>query len=107
MEFVALGSRPAVNLPAIVAVMVAVSLTCPILGAKRERSAARTCGQVRLDAASVTVRDVLTSIYSAHQVGCSNVRVVRDEEAAGSNPATPTSSEGIRSPQIRLTAGGE
>ena len=34
-------------------------------------------------------------------------RFVRDEEAAGSNPATPTSSEGVRSSRDRLTAGGE
>jgi len=33
--------------------------------------------------------------------------LVRDEEAAGSNPATPTSSEGICSPPDLLTASGE
>jgi len=71
------------------------SRACPILGAKRERLAARTCGHMRLDAASVAVRNMLTSVYSTHHASCSNVCVVRDEEAAGSNPATPTSSEGI------------
>jgi hypothetical protein len=34
-------------------------------------------------------------------------RFVRDEEAAGSNPATPTSSEGMRLAPVRPMAGGE
>jgi hypothetical protein len=47
-------------------------------------------GQLRLDAVSLTVHSALTSTYIPHQVRYSNVCVVRDEEAAGSNPATPT-----------------
>jgi hypothetical protein len=69
---------------------------CPILGAKRERLAVRRYGQMRLDAVNVAARNVLTSVYSAHPVCCSSVRVVRDEEATGSNPATPTSSDVVR-----------
>jgi hypothetical protein len=42
------------------------------------------------DAVSLTVHSTPTSAYSPHQVRYSNVRAVRDEEAAGSNPATPT-----------------
>jgi hypothetical protein len=60
-----------------------------------------------LDTFNIATRNVLTSVYSAHQVCCSTVCAVRDEEAAGSNPATPTSSEGVRSSRDRLTAGGE
>ena len=75
-------------------VLCRLACACPILGAKRERSPARTYGQMRLDAFSVTTRNVLTSVYSAHQV-CSNVCAVRDNETAGSNPATPTNSEGM------------
>ncbi len=63
---------------------------CPILGAKRERSAARMYGQMPLDTVSIAARNVLTSVYSTHQACYSNVCAVRDEEAAGSNPATPT-----------------
>jgi hypothetical protein len=51
-------------------------------------------GQLRSDAVSLTEHSALTSTYIPHQVRYSNVCVVRDEEAAGSNPATPTSSEG-------------
>jgi len=50
---------------------------------------------VRPDAVSLTACSAPTGAYSPHQVPYSNVRAVRDEEAAGSNPATPTSSEGI------------
>ena len=52
-------------------------------------------GQMRSDAISLTAHSALTSSYVPHQVRYSNVCVVRDEEAAGSNPATPTSSEGV------------
>jgi hypothetical protein len=48
------------------------------------------------DAVSLTAHSALTSSYSPHQVRYSNVCVVRDEAAASSNPATPTSSEGVR-----------
>ena len=53
------------------------------------------CGQMRSYAVNLTANSAPTSAYSPHQVRYSNVRAVRDEEAAGSNPATPTSSEGI------------
>ena len=36
------------------------------------------------------MHNMLTSTYSPNQVCYSNVCAVRDEEAAGSNPATPT-----------------
>ena len=45
------------------------------------------------DAVSLTAHSALTSSYSPNQVRYSNVCAVRDEEAAGSNPATPTSSQ--------------
>ena len=52
------------------------------------------CGHMRLDAVSLTAHSALTSVYIHGQVHYySNVCVVRDEEAAGSNPATPTSSQ--------------
>jgi hypothetical protein len=51
---------------------------------------------MRSDAVSVAARNVLTSIHGPNQVCYSNVCVVRDEAAAGSNPATTTSSEGMR-----------
>ena len=63
------------------------------------------CGQLRSDAVSLTVHGALTSTYITHQVRYSNVCVVRDEEAAGSNPATPTSSEGMQIPAHRRIAG--
>ena len=47
-------------------------------------------GQLRSDAANLTVHNALTSTYIPHEVRYSNVCAVRDEEAAGSNPATPT-----------------
>jgi hypothetical protein len=45
---------------------------------------------VRPAAVSLTVHSALTSTYIPHQVRYPNVCLVRDEEAAGSNPATPT-----------------
>ena len=48
------------------------------------------CGQIRSDTVRLTEHSALTSTYAPHQVRYSNVCVVRDEEAAGSNPATPT-----------------
>ena len=53
------------------------------------------CGPVRLDAVSVAAYSVLNRANTSYQPACTAVSVVRDEEAAGSNPATPTSSEGI------------
>jgi len=43
------------------------------------------------NAVNVAMHNTLTSAYNRHQVSYSNVCAVRDEEAAGSNPATPTS----------------
>jgi hypothetical protein len=51
---------------------------------------AASLAHVRPDAVSLTAHSVLTSAYIPHQVCYSNVCAVRDEEAAGSNPATPT-----------------
>jgi hypothetical protein len=48
------------------------------------------CGQMRSDTVSLTEHSSLTSAYIHDQVRYSNVCAVRDEEAAGSNPATPT-----------------
>jgi hypothetical protein len=44
-------------------------------------------GQMR---SNVAVWNALTNADASYQVAYSNVRAVRDEEAAGSNPATPT-----------------
>ncbi len=63
----------------------------PIPGAKRERPAACMCGHMRLGAVSLTAHSDLTSACIHDQVCYSNVCSVRDEGAAGSNPATPTS----------------
>ena len=46
--------------------------------------------QVRSDAVSMTASGFLTSADASHQVACTRASAVRDEEAAGSNPATPT-----------------
>ena len=48
--------------------------------------------QVRLGAVSLTTLSALTSVYYPYQVCYSNVSVVRDEEATGSDPAIPTDS---------------
>ena len=64
---------------------------------------AAICGPVRLDAVSVTAYNVLSRANISYQPACTGVSVVRDEEATGSNPATPTSSDGIRlSPDRRI-----
>ena len=42
------------------------------------------------DTVSLTEHSALTSAYIHNQISYSNVCAVRDEEAAGSNPATPT-----------------
>jgi len=54
---------------------------------------------LRSNAVNVAAHNVLTSTYVPNQVCCSNVCAVRDEEAAGSNPATPTQVTG----HIRLS----
>jgi hypothetical protein len=53
-------------------------------------------GLVRLDAASVTACGVLSRVDIFGQPACIGDSVVRDEEAASSNPATPASSAGVR-----------
>ena len=50
---------------------------------------------MRSNAVNVAVHNALTSAYIPSQVCYSNVCAVRDEEAAGSNPATPTSSQAM------------
>jgi hypothetical protein len=66
---------------------------------------AASSAHMRPAAVSLTVYSALTSTYIPHQVRYSNVCVVRDEEASGSNPVTPASSAGVgcccRSPRIR------
>jgi hypothetical protein len=54
---------------------------------------------VRSDAVNAAMHNALTSAYITKQVRYSNVCAVRDEEAAGSNPATPTQVTG----HIRLS----
>jgi hypothetical protein len=49
----------------------------------------------------LTAHSALTSTFIPHQVRYSNVCVVRDEEAAGSNPTAPTRAK-ILSGIIRL-----
>jgi len=67
----------------------------PVVPDSGSETGAASRARVRPDAVNLTVLSALTSAHNPHQVCCSNVRAVRDEEAAGSNPATPTSSEGI------------
>jgi hypothetical protein len=54
---------------------------------------------VRSDAVSAAAHNALTSAHIPNQASYSNVCAVRDEEAAGSNPATPTQVTG----HIRLS----
>ena len=51
---------------------------------------AAACAQVRSDAVNLTVRNSLISADTSHRLGYTRASPVRDEEAAGSNPATPT-----------------
>jgi len=60
-------------------------------GSGQPRAGVVRCGQMPV---SLAPPSALTSTYIHSQVRYSNVCPVRDEEAAGSNPATPTSSEG-------------
>ena len=48
-------------------------------------------GPARLGAVSVTASGVLSRVDTSYQPACTCACAVRDEEAAGSNPATPTS----------------
>ena len=64
---------------------------CPILGATWERRSAVRCGQKRSDDVNTAVSTRLTCRNVLDQEPCSRALSVRDEEAAGSNPATPTS----------------
>jgi hypothetical protein len=59
------------------------------------------------DAVVFIVGGALTRAHNNHQVHYSNVCAVRDEKAAGSNPATPTSSEGTPPAPNRLTDSAE
>ena len=65
------------------------SVTSMVSDSGSETGAASSA-HTRSDAVSLTVHSALTSTYIPHQVRYSNVCVVRDEETAGSNPATPT-----------------
>jgi len=56
------------------------------------------------DAVSSTAHRSLTSAYIPHLVRYSNVCAVRDEEVAGSNPATPTQVTGTITIFIALPA---
>jgi hypothetical protein len=47
-------------------------------------------GLVRLNAVNVAACSVLSRVDTSNQPACTGVSVVRDEEAAGSKPATPT-----------------
>jgi hypothetical protein len=53
-------------------------------------------GLVRSDAVSEAACSVLSRADTSDQPACTDVSVVRDEEAAGSNPATPTRSDVVR-----------
>ena len=68
---------------------------CRISGAKRERPLVYT---PESDTVSVAARAAVTSTYVICQSLCSRGGVVRDEEAAGSNPATPTQVKGHSPP---------
>jgi len=54
------------------------------------RVGAGTRCPVRSNAVNATACSVLSRVDSSDQSTCTSVRVVRDEEAAGPNPATPT-----------------
>jgi hypothetical protein len=60
---------------------------CPILGAKGERRPSVRCAQTRVQEAD---RESVTCADARELIFCTSARPVRDEEAAGSNPATPT-----------------
>ena len=64
--------------------------SCPALGADWERRLAGMCGQTRSDTVIVPRMNVSDVLDAVVQRTCRPERSVRDEEAAGSNPATPT-----------------
>src|SRR5215469_10800097 len=51
------------------------------------------CAEVRSGAVSMATHTALTIAYTSNQASYSNVCADLDEETAGSNPATPTSSQ--------------
>jgi hypothetical protein len=73
----------------------------PVVSDSGSETGAASRAHMRPGAVGLTALSALISTYGPHQVCYPNVRVVRDEEAAGSNPTTPTRSEGTR-----LAAGG-
>jgi hypothetical protein len=68
------------------------SLPCLAVGAEWEQRSAASWGQTRSDTVIVAIPNSLTCGNAVKQRLCSPERSVRDEEAAGSNPATPTQS---------------
>jgi hypothetical protein len=63
--------------------------------------------QVRSDTVYEADRGSVTCADAREQALRNPARPVRDEEAAGSNPATPTRSQGIQPAADRLAAGAE
>jgi hypothetical protein len=63
--------------------------------------------QMRSSQAIVTRSTLLTWINAANEAHRCPVSSVRDEEAAGSNPATPTMSQGVRHFRNRCPGGAE
>ena len=78
----------------------------PVASDSGSETGAASRAHVRPAAVSLAALSALISAHDRHQVCYSNVGVVRDEEAGGSNPATPTSSEAMRVLRDRLAAGG-
>jgi hypothetical protein len=68
------------------------SVPCRLAGVSDSGSkmGATARGPVRLDAVSRAACSALSRIDTSEQPACTRARAVRDEEAAGSNPATPT-----------------
>jgi hypothetical protein len=64
--------------------------SCPILGAVWERRSAVRYGQTRSYGVNIAASTGLTCRNVPDRACCSPVLSVRDEGAAGSNPATPT-----------------
>ena len=69
---------------------------CPYSGSE---TGAHSRPHVRPGAVNLSAFNVPTSTHDTDQVCYSKVRAVQDEEAAGSNPATPTRSDVVRSVQ--------
>ena len=81
-------------------------LALPVSDSGSETGAASLM-HMRSNAVNLAMHNALTSTYIPNQVHYSNVCAVRDEEAAGSNPATPTSSQAIPALRYRLSHRGE